>query len=157
MTPLPSLFDKIVKASKEGERPASLQLRSKAEDPLALPSIPEESDHPSSNSVEDCDVRSTSDAATEVGDEPEPEPVAHHPLATDDPMDYEEDSIDSEDDPMDWEATPTAFSEPLGPNLPPVAPIWPPAPAYRFVHGETPAFLSNQPHIFQYPEPPVTQ
>jgi hypothetical protein len=164
MTPLPSLFDKIVEASKDRKRSTPLQLGPKVDDPFALPSIPEEPDYPSSYPLEFrgvqttsgvptevadnevCDVQNISYAPTEIGDELESEPVVHQPSATSDPMDYED--------------TPIVFG-PLNPTSPP-API-----ISSFASFPVPPFVcedvvmsfspSSQLHTFQHPEPPVTQ
>lgn len=72
MTPLPSLFDKIIEASKRKKRSTSLQLESKVDNPFALPSIPED---------------------PEIEDEPEPQSMVYEPLITSDHMDYEDTPI----------------------------------------------------------------
>jgi len=127
MTPLPSLFDKMIEAAKRSKRSTSVQLKAKAGgDPVALPSIPEEPEEPSSDPVEVHDIRQPSEMPTEVGDEPEP--VAHQPPATSDRMDFEN--------------TPIPFSE-LVDHTPPPAPIAPPpAPvAPQFHEGALTNFL----------------
>ena len=121
MTPLPSLFDKMVEAAKRNKRSTSVQLESKAGgDPVALPSIPEEPEESSSDPVEVCDIRQPSETPTEVGDEPEP--VAHQPSATSDHMDFED--------------TPIAFSEPVDHTPPPAPIVLPPAPVSSLSHEE---------------------
>jgi len=111
MTPLPSLFDKMIEAAKRNKRSASVQRM--GGDPIALLPIPEEPEEPSSDPVEVHDIRQHSEAPTEVEDEPEPEPVARQPSTTSDHMDFED--------------TPVAFSEPVD-HTPPPAPIIPPPP-----------------------------
>jgi hypothetical protein len=112
MTPLPSLFDKIAEAATRRGRSNSLRLKPKVDDPFTLPSIPEEPERPSSTPVEAKNVQQTSDAPTEVEDEPKPEPVSLHPSVASDHMDYED--------------TPIVFSEPVNLIFPP-APILPPS------------------------------
>lgn len=147
MTPLPSLLDKIVEASKRPKRSTSLQLESKVDDTSALPSMSGKSEHPSSDPAEVHDIQKTSSAPTKVEDEPEPESVAYQQPAT---SDY-----------MDCEDTPIVFSEPL--NLaPPPAPTRPPltpalVPPFFYGEAATSFFPSNQPHVYQHPESQVAQ
>lgn len=135
MTPLPSLFDKIVEASKRGQQSTSLQPGSKADDSFAPQSNPMGGEHPSSDSAEDHDDEGSSyaptEVGTEVGEESEPEPLVDQPAAT-------RDSMDCVDTPFD-------FSEPLN--------------AAPFTYGEAATSFppSNQPHTFQYSEAPVIQ
>lgn len=145
MTPLPSLFDKIAEAATRRGRSNSLKLRSKADDPFALPSIPEEPERPSSTPVEAKYVQQTSDAPTEAEGELEPEPVSLQPSVTSDHMDYED--------------TPIVFSEPAdlilpsAPTLPPAAPTPVPPPAYEEVVSDF--SQPSQPYTYQHPEPYV--
>jgi len=144
MTPLPSLFDKMIEVAKRRKRSISVQLKPKTDDhPFVLPSIPEVPEEPSSDPVEVHDVQQPSDAPTEVEDKPEFEPVAHQPPATSDHMDFED--------------TPIIFSDPVYPTIPPDPIVPPPAPAPvpPLVYGEVIVnFLpSNPPSI--YPGPPV--
>jgi len=114
MTPLPSLFDKMIEVAKRRGRSTSLQLKSGVDnDPSALSSIPGAPEVPSSGPVGACDVRQPSDTPIEVEDEFEP--VVHQPLATNDRMDFED--------------TPIVFSEPAYPNPAPIPIVPPPAPA----------------------------
>jgi hypothetical protein len=112
MTPLPSLFDKMIEAAKHRKRSNSLQLKSKVDDPFALSPIPEAPEGPSSDPVEVHKVRQPSDTPIEVEDELEP--VTHQPSATSDRMDFED--------------TPIVFSESVYPN-PPVPVVPPPVAA----------------------------
>ena len=122
MTPLPSLFDKMIDVAKRSKRSTSLQLKSMVDDdPFALPSVPEE---PSSDPLKVHCVRQPSDTPIEVGDEPEDEPVAHQPSTASDYMDFED--------------TLVVFSEPVYPSPPPVPIVSPlaPAPIFPLVHEE---------------------
>jgi len=144
MTPLPSLFDKMVEAAKLSKRSASLQLRSKVDDnKIALPSIPEETEGSSPSPVRVHDVRQSSDAPTTIEDDPEPEPVVH-PLS--DISDY-----------MDFEDTPIVFSGPVHPTPPPVPIVLPPAPApvFPLVHEEVVTRFPPPNPVDIYPGPPA--
>lgn len=147
MTPLPSLFDKIVEATKRGRRSTSLRPGSNVDSPFSLPSIPEISEDTSSDPVEVHDIQSTSDTPTEVGEEPESEPMAHQPSDISDHMDCED--------------TPIAFFEPLNPtpSLAPMISLFAPAPVPPVVWGGvvTSFFPSDRHHLYKFPEPPVTQ
>ena len=141
MTPLPSLFDKIIEAAKRRKRSTSVQLESKVgEDPFALPSIPEESEGPTSDPVEVHDIQQPSDGPTEVGDEPEP--VAQQASATDQ---------------MDFEDTPVVFSEPINHppspahSVPPTAPV---SVSFPIHEGASTSLLPSDP-LCIYPETPV--
>jgi len=143
MTPLPSLFNKIIEAANRSKRSTSLQLGSKVDDhPFALPSIPEALEEPSSDPVEVCDVRHPSDTPIEVEDELEP--VTYQPSATSDCMDFED--------------TPIVFSEPVYPNPPPVSvvPLPAPAPVSPLVREEVITSLSPSNSSNTYPGPLVT-
>jgi len=116
-TPLPSLFDKMAGAAKQRKRSTSVQLKSKVDDhPFTLPSIPEESEEPSSDPVKVDHVQKPSDTRTGL------EAAVHQPLATSDDMDFED--------------TPVTVSELSHPNPPP-------APDFSLVCGGH--FLSPNP------------
>ena len=111
MTPLPSLFDKMIEATRRIKRSTSVQPGSKVgDDPFALPSIPEVSEGASSDPIEVHSVQQPSDVSAEAGDEPEP--VVHQAPATDH---------------MDFEDTPIVSPEPVDP-APAPAPVVPPPP-----------------------------
>ena len=125
MTPLPSLFDKMIEAAKRQKRSTSVQLKSGVDDdPFALSSIPEEPEESSSDPVpvKVPDVQKPSDIQIEVEYEPEPEPPVHQPSPTDDHMDFED--------------TPIVFSEPVYLNPSPVPIVPPSAPIFPLVHVE---------------------
>lgn len=126
MTPLPSLFDKMIEAAKRSKRSTSVQLESKmGGNSIALQSIPEEPEEPeepSSDPVEVHDTRKPLEMPTEVGDEPEP--VAHQLSATSDRMDFED--------------TPIAFSESVDHTPPPAPVVPPPAPVSPWFFEEVP-------------------
>ena len=140
MTPLPSLFDKMIEAAKRGKRSTSFQLKSKVDDdPFALPSIPEAPEEPSSDQAKVCAVRQPSDTPIKV----EVEPATHQPSATSDRMDFED--------------TPIVFSEPVYPNPPPIPIVPPPAPAPSslLVCGEVVTSFPPSNPFDTYPGPPV--
>lgn len=144
MTPLPSLFDKMVEAAKHNKRSTSVHLESKvAGDLFTLSPICEEPEEPSSDPVHN--VRQPSEAPTEVDPAEvrnDPEPVVLQPSATSDHMDFE--------------TTPVVFSEQAD-HTPPPAPFVPPAPppAFPLVHGEVRTnFLPPTPPYI-HPGPPV--
>lgn len=140
MTPLPSLFDKMIAAAKRGKRSNSVQLKSKVgDDSLAFSPIPERPKRHSSDSVGIRDVQKPSDAPIEV--EGEPETVAHQPPATSDHMDFED--------------TPIIFSEPLDPTPPLAFGVPPPvlAPALSFIHEEVLAKFPPPNPPYTYPKP----
>lgn len=144
MTPLPSLFDKMIEAAGRRKRSTSVQLKSKVDDsPFTLTSIPEEPEGPLSDPVKVQDDQQLSDSPTEVEDEPELEPVAQQLWATSDHMDFED--------------TPIIVSEPVYPS-PPLVPIVPPpapAPIPPLVHeGVVTHFLPSNP-LNIYPGSPT--
>lgn len=142
MTPLPSLFDKMIEVAKRGGRSTSLELKSRVDNgPSGLSSIPGAPQVPSSGPVGTCNVRQPSDAPIEVEDELEP--VIHRPLATSDRMDFED--------------TPIVFSEPAYPNPAPIPIIPPPAPAPVSlpVREEVAAGFPPTNPFDTYPGPPI--
>jgi len=140
MTPLPSLFDKMIEVAKRGKRSTSVHLEVGG-DPFALSPITEEPEESSSDPVEVHNVRQPSEAPTEVGGGPEP--ATQQPSATTDHMDFED--------------TPITFSEPADHTPPPalIVPLPPPAPVSAQFHEEALTnFLPSNP-LHTYPEQPA--
>lgn len=136
MTPLPSLFDKMVEAAKRSKRSTSVQLRSKVgDDPFALSPIREVLEVPSPNPVRVQNVQQSSDVLTEV--EIEPESVVDQVSATTDGMDFEDTPIVSE---------PADPAPPPAPIVPPPAPASVSPPAHEEVSISH--LPSNQPRIY---------
>jgi hypothetical protein len=141
MTPLPSLFDRIIEVAKRNKRSTSVQSDSKVGGDLVLSPIPEEPERPSSAPVEGRGVQQPSDVPTEV--EVEPEPVEHQPSATSDHMDFED--------------APIVFSVPDDPTPPPLPFVLPPAPTLipPLAHGEVVTNFPPPNSLYIHPGPPL--